>query len=308
MQKINSKPKPIWVRLLQNPNFHLSLIGLLMTAVVLFIIYAQRELVTREVRTFLDLPLSSRDAGDPDEASEDSKIQSSNEEHSESKASDQNEEPAPDTTAQLAAESAVPTNTVKPKEESKLAPPATLHISALEVPREILVTLLQVADKINESSAGRIFYFSQGDAINKTLEPSSRTLGRPKTTPLQVGSHIEIETPATAPEAFQFALYVQQSKWDGREGQLRIEATLVLPQPETPQEALVPTVKSVMELGLSGLTPLNTNGLVMILIEPPNRNPRAEFVTKAGVGPWNVFQSEEFKMGISEWVILVQLK
>ncbi len=67
MDQLLAKPKPFMVRLLQNPNFHLSLIGALIVAVVGWIFYTQSSIVSAQVGRMLDLPVSSRDAGEADE-------------------------------------------------------------------------------------------------------------------------------------------------------------------------------------------------------------------------------------------------
>src|SRR5579871_4315876 len=67
VEHFHAKPAPIWIRLLQNPNFHLSLIAILLVFVVGYILYSRSGL-TREVGHLLrGTPLSSRDAGDPRE-------------------------------------------------------------------------------------------------------------------------------------------------------------------------------------------------------------------------------------------------
>src|SRR4051812_20670348 len=61
----NSKPKPFFVRLIQNPNLHLSLIVALLVLVVGYIFYLQRGVVTKGMDAlFNGTPLSSRDSLD----------------------------------------------------------------------------------------------------------------------------------------------------------------------------------------------------------------------------------------------------
>lgn len=277
-----------------------------MVLVVGYILYSQSELVSREVRTLLDLPLSSRDAAEPEDEIDTPEAKPFAVSSENLRAKRTPVEPAAATRPADELPTAAKAGT--DSETAKGAPVKTMELSSFEIPHETLMGLLQVAEKINEGSAGRAFYFPQGQSIAEAIQKSSRKLTAARTVPLQVGSQLELETPPTAPEAFQFALFAQQSKWDGKDGQLRFETNLILPQPETALEAETPTVRPVMDLALSGVSPMGKDGLVVILIEPPNRSPRAEFLTKAGEGPWTVFQSEEFRAGASDWAVLIQLK
>jgi hypothetical protein len=301
VQKLNAKPKPIWIRLLQNPNFHLTMIGILMAIVVLYILYTQSELVSREVRTLLDLPLSSREAGEPED------IHDSN---SAAAGDDQQETPSEPAKHQISSppSETIGANSPPINDAGKKPAPKNLEVASFEISRETLMSLVQIADKVNEGSAGKIFYFPQGQAVAEAILKASRKLGSAKTTPLQNEAHVEMETPPTAIEAFQFALLVQQTKWDGNDGQVKIDANLLLPPVDSNTEAGLPAVRQVNETVLSGNSPMNAASLVMIVIDPVNRTPRPEFVQKAGEGPWSVFQSEDFREGTSDWVILIQAK
>lgn len=300
VQKLKARPTPFLIRLLQNPNFHLSLIGVLIALVVFYILYSQSELVSREVRTLLDLPISSKEAASPDEfAAESAAIQ------------DQAEEPPASSETPLESSEAVESDQQKVEAattEIKTPVAKNLEMTIHEVPRDTLLAIVQVGEKVAESTAGRAFYFPQGQNISEALTKASRKLGTTRQTPLQPGANFELETPSTSPEAFQFALFLQQSKWDGNEGQIRFDLNLVLPQPENSAEASVPAIRQVIEAGLSGSSTLNPSGLLLILIDPPNRNPRSEFLTKAGEGPWSIFQSDDFRAGVSDWIVLVQPK
>src|SRR5665213_2534728 len=65
IDNFTAKPKPLLVRLLQNPNVHLGLIGILVFLIVGYIFYSQRGLVSRQVSALFDgTPVASRDAGD----------------------------------------------------------------------------------------------------------------------------------------------------------------------------------------------------------------------------------------------------
>jgi hypothetical protein len=67
-------------------------------------------------------------------------------------------------------------------------------------------------------------------------------------------------------------------------------------------------MRQVMEASLAGTATLAPQGAVVLLLDPPNRAPRDEYLAKAGYGPWTVFSSPEFRSGITDWVVVIQLK
>jgi hypothetical protein len=67
-------------------------------------------------------------------------------------------------------------------------------------------------------------------------------------------------------------------------------------------------MKTVIEAALNGSGSLSGSGLLMLVLEPVNRHPREEYLSKAGDGPWTIFNSDDFKNGVSDWVVMVQLK
>ena len=150
------KPKPILVRIVQNPNLHLLLIGLLVLLIVGYIFYSQRALVSRQVEAlFSGTPLTSRDSGDADNSA-DNKGRASN-------TPTELVEPSPEAKAELADESS------EPKKENLLAtvvaPPtevSKVEVSYWEVPRETLNGLIATAQKLGESNGGRAYFFDQG--------------------------------------------------------------------------------------------------------------------------------------------------
>ena len=62
-----ARPKPLWIRVLENPNLHLALIGILMILVVGYILYTRSSFVSRGVHQMFGQPLTSREAADPNE-------------------------------------------------------------------------------------------------------------------------------------------------------------------------------------------------------------------------------------------------
>lgn len=304
MDALLAKPKPLWVRILQNPNFHLSLIFMLILIVVGWIFYTQSSTVKREVRQLLDLPIASRDAGDPNEIREDSaaaaKVEISAEEV----------EAAPEPAAQMAAAPELETAATadaKAKDAAAAKPPQKIEMSFWEIPREVLAPLITSAQRAGESSGGRAYYWSEGAKVLDTLQTSGATLALSRTMNIQANAHIDVETPPTAPEMFQFALQVQIVKPEVKDLSVRWVANIILPQMENPNST-APAVRAALESNMSGNSSLAAQGVLMLVVEPANRSPRDEYLQKAGEGPWSIFSSPEFRQGITEWVIVLTPK
>ena len=293
-----SKPKPLLLRIVQNSTLHLSLIGLVILLLAGYIFSTQRELLSRRVEAiFSGLPLSSRDAADPSAA------------------------PKPDesvATDSVAASAEMPAADL-PSDEPPLADePALaaaadftkLEVAAFEIPHEALTNLLGTAEKVAESGEGHAYYWLHGTKISEAVSAAGHPLGAARALVIQNGAQLAIETPPTAAEAFQFGLYFQVTKGESKTVALKWNSTLVLPPPDTPADANtnVPQVKALNETNLSGEGSLVAQGTLMIIIDPANRAPREDYLTKAGEGPWSVFKSDEFKAGATDWVMLVQLK
>ncbi len=297
-----AKPKPLWVRLAQNSTLHLSLIGILIVLVIGYIFYTRSELVQREMGAFLSgRPLSSRDAGDPDDNSSSRK---------DSDSADVNEgASSPEPAAAMAmVDTGNPAGTGNASD--KIPDVQKLEVSSWEIPHEALANLLIGAEKAGESNAGHAHLWTQGLKISEAIQAASKHIGKNRSVPMTMGQQIVLETPATTSEAFQFGLFFQITKVEGKDVTVKWASSLVLPQPETPAEAAsqTPVVKALNEATLNGLTGLTPNSAFLIVFEPLNRTPREEYVTKAGEGPWSVFSSDEFRAGTTDWVVLVQLR
>lgn len=301
VDKFNTKPKPVWVRMAQNPDFHLTLIVILIVIVIGYIFYVQRGLVSRKFDAMLrGTPLSSREAGDPN-APERS--------HSETA-------PAAPTTAAkvpetVAAEATIPD--VKPETPAAAVVPEAkkVDVTYWEISREALANMISGAEKLGESSGGRAYFWAEGAKAVEAVEKNGRRVGSGRTMNLENGAQIQIETPPTAPESFQFGLYFQVARAaEAKEATLKWESTMVLPPQESAAEAASrqPVVKALTETTLSGQTPISGAGAVVIVFEPTNRMPRTDYIMRAGDGPWSIMASDAFRAGASEWVVLVQLK
>jgi hypothetical protein len=227
MDHLLAKPKPIMVRLLQNPNFHLSLIGVLIVVVIGWIFYTQSARVSREVGRMLDIPVSSRNAGDPNDDDNAAAAKAVADENADEPDAEEAAAPSP---TQAAAAGAVATGDTRTPEEilaaavgapppsAKGAAPAPqkLELNAFEVPRETLANLIPNAQRLTEGSAGRAYYFPPGSKAAETFQTTGQPLGQPKSANLAANAQVNQMTPATAPEMFLFSLAVLVSKTDAK--------------------------------------------------------------------------------------------
>ncbi len=311
-----AKPKPVLVRLVQNPNLHLTLIGILIVLVIGYIFYSQRELVSRQMGNLLDLPVSSRDAGDADDPRNNRPAARAAPRPQPAASTAAAEQPTANTaaTGSLAGQAGDPGEGAGAKGADpsaiKLTATNKLEVTHWEVPREAMSNLIALAEKLGESNAGRAYLYPSGSKIAEQIQSVGQRLALGRNVSVKAGGQMTQETPPTTTEAFQYGLFIQLTKVDGKDLGLKWESQLVLPQPETAAEAAsgTPTVRSTVETALNGSATITSAGLLVIVMEPTNRSPREEFLTRAGEGPWSVFASPEFRSGQTEWVITVQIK
>ncbi len=313
-----AKPRPFIVRVLQNPNLHLSLMGFAVAFVIGYIIYSQSTIVSQQIGNLLDLPLSSRDAGDPSEAPGPPRAPRAARTAAPSAA----ESTAPEADSTVAATAAASegsesseagsgsTKGAAPADAVKLTSTHKLEVTHWEVPREALANLIALAEKISESTGGRAYLYPSGAKISEEIQSVGRRVALGRTIPLTQGQQMAVETPPTTTEAFQYGLFFQVSKVENKDAGLKWESTLVLPQPEVAgtTASADPAVRATVETALNGSSSLTTAGLLLIVMEPPNRAPREEFIARAGEGPWGIFSSPEFRANLTDWVISVQVK
>ncbi|NJL25395.1 MAG: hypothetical protein HC902_09610 [Calothrix sp. SM1_5_4] len=303
-----AKPRPFIIRLLQSPNFHLTLIGTLIAAVVMFIVYSQRELVSREVGEFLGQPLSSREAADPDDKSLEAAVANTA----------QNAEPFAarqvsldtEAPAEVAVDPAPAETEAASAAAAATKDPTKLDVAFWEVPRESLAGWIASGEKLSEQAEGRAYLFKNGARVLDGLRGSGRRLILNRTAPLQNGSQIMLVTPQTTPEQFQFGFFVQVTQLENKDAGIRWESSLVLPQPESSLDpgAAMPAVKAAIEGSLTGGGHLGPAAVILIIFEPAHRRLREDYLTKAGEGPWSIFSSDDFRAGTSDWVAAIQLK
>lgn len=303
-----AKPKPIWVRILQNPNLHLTLILTLLVMAIGYILYTRTALVSREVRQMFGTPLTSREAGDRNrsgsESASDTAQRDSEAQIPSSAAQDEGPEAGMGNPTAVTAAAPATVASVTEREVKRL------EVSFHEVARDTLAGLLTNAERTGEGSAGRVYLLKESGRVPDALRAGSRRVGQPRTAPLQAGARVIVVTPPTAPEPFQFGFDVQVVRWENRECHLRWDGQVVLSQPETPAEmaSQAPAVRAVTESNLFGNASLGPAGAILVVWEPGNRRPRDEYLARAGEGPWSIFASDDFRNDITDWVALIQLK
>lgn len=315
VQTYVKKPKPFLVRLLQNPNFHLSLIAVLIAFVVGWIFYSRANDVKLEVGRLVGTPISSRDAADPAEIAAQSKMREEAQQAAESAPSEAGQAPTEALTAAREDAASEPitiadsTSAAAEKTAAAVAAPSPskVEVSFWEIPREILLPVLQQAQPVGQGNGARAYFLSQNTKLNEILSSGSQSLAAAKTMPASQGTQMTVETPPTTPEMFQFGLMVQMTKAEAKNLAVRFDSRLVLPQPES-AGAPQPAVRRAAVSALSGASPLSSSNAIAIVFEPMNRRPSEEILARAGDGPWSVFSSPEYRSGLTDWVIVIELK
>jgi len=334
-----AKPKPFWLRVVQNPVLHISLIVALILLIVAYIVYTQRDFVKREMGLG-GQPLLSRDAADPNE--EDSRpargaakvvraelaVETSEEEVASGGGA---EDGAADAAlAPPAGGAAGPgvTGVAGPGAAAALPPPQRLDLTFLEIDRETLMGFLTFAEKLGESSGGRAFLFKDASKIVEALNKAAKSLNTHRSTGLQSGGQVVYETPPNATDALQFGFFVQVTKWENKEASLRWEASLAMAPEGSSSSASGPAAGGptgttgatgataargggatpAAEVSLSGSTQLDAQGAVILVFEAIHRKPREDAVARLSSGPWSIFLSDEFRGGISDWIAVIDLK
>lgn len=320
MDQLLAKPKPFMVRLVQNPNFHLSLIGALIAVVVAWIFYTQSSVVSRQLGRVLDLPVSSKNAADPEDLARKENEADAKEVAEENAAEITESETSPMTASAgggLAAGAVAPGESRSPEEiladAVGAAPPSAktptkIELSSFEIPRETLAALAQApTQRVTEGPGARVYYIPPGGKAADTFQTGAQALGSSKSVALAPNAQLSLATGAQAPEMFQFNFQVQVTKTEAKDSSIRFAVNYVLPQPEPPGET-GPAMRQVLESNVSGNANIVAGGILVIVMDPPNRSPREEYQARAGEGPWSVLTSPEFRAGVTDWVVIVQLK
>jgi hypothetical protein len=312
-----AKPKPLLIRIMQNPNLHLSLIGILIVLVVGYIFYSQGDNVKKQMGQFLNgLPILSRDAGDP---------------NAPENASTEAAADSADSAKAVAAANPLPEATSTASAEAPAPAPAfdKLDISSWEIPKEALAPLISGAERVGEGNAGRVFLITAGEKVSETIQLSGHRLSTGRTIALTPGTAAQIEAPMAPTDPFQFGFYAQIMKNENRIVTIKWDSTLILPSGDSvggyaagagnpaaganqgvpgatapPAASMRPPVETMM----SGRADLKDKTVLLVVFEPSTRNLREDLISRAGEGPWTVFLSETYRASTTDWVTLIELK
>lgn len=282
VQQFVVKPKPIWVRFFQNPNLHLGMIAALILVVLGYIFYTQADLLGSEMGSlFKGLPLLSRDASEPTEAAPEAE-----------EAEPQEEKP------DLATEAAAKMEATAPEVLGKKAEAADgkeLELSFWEVPKEVLVPLLNSAEKNSGGAEGKILLWNNKGKILEALEESGQRIegGRMfslSQSPIVVEDGMEGQD---SPLLFDLNLTVSKAPT----GEYAIKWNTVL---RIPAEG-----SRFLESAIDSNATLPEKGLMMVVVDPSDRKISMELLNRAAAGPLGVFTSDEYRQGLTDWVIVL---
>jgi hypothetical protein len=296
------KPKPWIVRFVQNPNLHLFLIGCLVVVVLGYIFYTQRALLGNEVNEFLnDIPLLSKDSSDGGAAVA---------------ASSKPPPPAAAASASrteaLAAPAEQNTNGFLPDEgasalpegdESKTASAEStgsgeFEVSFWAVGRDVLNQLVPTADKANDGGEGRIMVWQQSSKVLPAIEGSGQQLEGGGSVSLATSPMTVTDGADGSPLQFTSKITMSKAAGVGNEFNLKLEIDWHLPSAE---------VGRYVDASIDGTATIPFKGAIMVIIDPAERTVRGDLL-KSVNGPMSIFASEEFRSGVTDWVMLVHQK
>ncbi len=303
IEQYQKRPKPLFQRLAQNPNLPLGLILIVVLVVSGYIVYSQRELVGQEVKGLFDTPLSSRQAEVQPKPKSNAIVVPTDKDLQVPVTGDKVIDANDDSELTTALESRIaPSDEPKKNVVAPVIEYTRLELGFWEVPRELLVSLIQTAEKIGESGSGRAYLFSNGEKMLSLITKDSARVTMPRYVDLATSTQLSIESPAGLSNRIQFGFFLWIEEKEREQLNLRFESQIVLPiESETAGQS------TVSEVALSGVTTLKGKHLLAIVLEPPVRNVRPETVASSGDGPWSVVSSNEYRSGLTEWVGLIQI-
>lgn len=272
---------PVWRKVLISPNTYVILSGVLIVFLVLFILSSYAPAAFRAARGNF---VSSRQAAEPDDDAPGA-VQPAEADSPEAS------EPAEPTAAAAPAPpepavtddhpAATTTAATPPKREPKV-----LEAEFFEVARGPSLHYLSTGDRIAEDRDARATLLRDPKKTHEWLRTSASSLGPAFTSDLRGGNQIVIETPPGTADAFRFAMMLQLTKWDAGRASLRFAS---------PQ-------------AVDGVADLVAGETLVIMIEPAVRRLPPEVITKAGPGPWMIFNSPNFRSGETAWIFTVRLR
>lgn len=321
--------KPLWLRFLQNPTLHLSLIAIVIVFTIGYIFYSRSELLGKEVDQFLnDMPLLSRDAStangiDPSASPADDGVgaraaaQNASATLTREGLENPNDARAAMNGSADGAEGAVSEKTVAPETATAASSsgaanaPAEggakvaandLEFSFWEIPHDLLQPVLETAEKSTGSGDGRVLVWTKPEQAVKVLETVDGGGQR-----LEGGKSFGVFTsPVVLEDGGEGASYQFSMKLDASKGpsagdyNLKLSLDWKLPTLSADPNAAVAAIESAID----STATLSAKGMVLILLEPQERQVKVDSI-KGANGPLAIFASEEFRNGATDWVLLI---
>ena len=177
-----------------------------------------------------------------------------------------------------------------------------------EIAHDKFLMMIEGSDRVAGDNAGRAFVVRAAEKVHAALKGGAQPVGAVFREDLKPNAQVIIATPPGAGEGLRFGMAVQLVKWDNGHAQLRFRAALAMTPFEGPGEINAGPPPRAIENTLAGPFELTSTDALVMLIEPPNRRPRAEALGKAGAGPWQILGSPHFRGGETDWIATIRLK
>lgn len=313
------RPVPIYVRILQDPNFYAFLFGGILIAAAGYIFINQRSVSRQVGKLFHNTFIMSKDARVKD-ASDDEEILTKNAVARSHSAS------APAPAAQV---------TQAPTEVGKEPVAATythLTVRFFELSKEYFSkeNVAALNGKVTrDDGEWRVVYFEDAKTLESLKTSASRLPGsqeKPLATEgieLDAGdTHPDMQLPYMAigvdlkGEAQQPSLHfaIDMQVPQGSAAQARNVASPNSGDPNTvtdtqgqPQQPAQPAAPMAVT-SLEGTVKFKPQGAVLLIYDPPNRAPASTDMARLGQSPLHVYTSDDFRLGYSDLIVWISFK
>ena len=172
-------------------------------------------------------------------------------------------------------------------------------MSFWEVPRDALNAVLASADKTNDGAEGKILIWLQSSKIAPVVETNGQQIEGGRTVSL-TNSPLVISD-GSENNSLQFSLNLSLKKAAAPSTDFNIKTSIEWHLPNAQ------TAGNFVDASISGTATLPPKGAILIILDPAERSLRADLI-KGVAGPMSIFASEEFKAGVTDWVVLVRQK
>ena len=208
---------PLWRRVSSSPSFYLTLTGILVALLVVFVITTRVPALLRATR---GAPVSSREAGDPKLAAiADDATPPANEpdEPEANVAVEPTPPPAPVVTAAVAASTAP---------EYK-----RFETEFYELGHDQTAALIAGGERVGEDTGGRAYLIHDAAKLTEVFRTGARSLGPGFRDPLRTDGPQLIATPPTASEGLRYDLMLQLTKFENNRAAFRFSSALAMTPP-----------------------------------------------------------------------------